>query len=101
MPKSIFSKGATVRIRVTFEDPDTGVAVDPNTVSIKVRAPSGGVTTKTYGSDPEVIKEATGKYLYRLTLTEEGTYRWKWTGVATDETAIIPGTLESMSEVDF
>lgn len=101
MPKVIFSKGATVRIRVTFEDPDTGVPVDPNSVSIKVRAPGGTVTTKTFGTDAEVVKEATGKYLYRLTLSEEGTYRWKWTGVATDETAVIPGTLESMSEVDF
>lgn len=101
MRKVIFPKGATVRVRVTFEDPDTGTAVDPNNISIAVRAPSGTVTTKVFGTDAEVVKEAVGKYLYRLTLAEEGTYRWKWTGVATDETAVIPGQLDSVSEVDF
>lgn len=101
MAKNQFSKGATVRVRVTFEDPDTGAVVDPSTVSITVRAPSTTVTTYTYGTDAEVIKEATGKYLYRLNLSEEGTYRWKWTGVAVNETAVIPGSLDSVSEVDF
>lgn len=101
MAKTIFNTGATVRVKVTFEDPDTLAAVDPLDVSIKVRAPGGTVTTKVYGTDPEVIKELTGKYLYRLTLAEEGTYRWKWIGVAVNETAVITGQLESMSEVDF
>jgi hypothetical protein len=101
MPKQMFNKGATVRVRATFTDPDTGTDVDPGNVSIKVRAPGGTVTTKVYGTDPEVVKEATGKYLYRLTLSEEGTYHWKWIGVASDETAVIPGQLESVSEVDF
>jgi hypothetical protein len=101
MAKQQFNAGATVRIRVTFEDPDTAVETDPNSVTIKVRAPDGAVTTKVYNTDPEVIKEATGKYLYRLTLAQEGTYRWKWIGVATNETAVIVGQLDSVSEVDF
>lgn len=99
--KTEFPAGATVRIRVTFTDPDTLVDTDPGTVTIKVRAPDGTVTTKVYGTDAEVIKEATGKYLYRLTLAAEGTYRWKWIGVAVNETAVIPGKLDSVSEVDY
>lgn len=101
MSKLQFPLGQTVRVRATFEDPDTLVLVDPNTVTFKVRAPNGVVTTKTYGVDAEVIKESVGKYLYRLTLSQEGTYRWKWTGVAVNETAVLPGQLDSVSEVDF
>lgn len=101
MPKLQFNTGATVRIRGLFEDPDTDAAVDPADVSIKVRAPDGTVTTKVYGTDDEVVKEGIGQYLYKLTLGAEGTYRWKWIGVAANETAVIAGQLDSVSEVDF
>lgn len=91
MAKENFETGTTLNCRVTFTDPDNSDApTDPTTVSIAVRGPSDeAATTYTYGTDDEVVKEDTGDYLFRLALSEEGTYRWKWTGSTSTKSVAI------------
>lgn len=103
-------KGNVQNLRVQFTDPesttpplgDDGKAlIDPTTVQIVVRSPTGTVTTKVYSTHPEVIKESQGKYLYRLTLSEEGTYNWRWEATIPNGAVVVPGSLDSVREVDF
>lgn len=101
MAKATFETGTTLNLRVSFTDPDNGdEATDPTTVSIAVRTPAdASPTTYTYGTDAEVIKEAVGEYLFRLALTEIGTYRWKWTGATSTKSVVISEFCDSEGDL--
>lgn len=70
------------RLGVTIRN-STGNAVDPTTLTIVVRAPSGTETTYTYGTDAVVVKSSTGVYQMDLSLTEQGKWKYDWTGTGT------------------
>jgi hypothetical protein len=59
-----------------------GAAVDPTVVTLKIKAPppTSTVTTHVYGTDANVIKDSTGNYHYDVTLSQSGTYRYRWEG---------------------
>jgi hypothetical protein len=64
---------------------------DPTTVTLKVKDPSGNVTTYTY-ANAEITKSATGIYTKSITIDEGGkwTFGYIATGtVATAETIVI------------
>lgn len=69
--------GATCRISDAITDID-GVAADPGALRLKVRSPSGTVTTYTYGTDAEVVRSAAGAYHADLALAVAGTWRYRW-----------------------
>lgn len=94
--------GSIVNVRVAFKDPDANnAAYDPPTVSIRLKRPDSTVSTFTYGTDVEVVKESAGHYLFRLSLALEGTYRWVWTGASPIKAVAIPGLCDSVQTVDF
>lgn len=102
MSKFSAALGSIVNVRVAFTDPDNAdAAIDPTVVSITVKPPVSAAYTKSYGLDPEVVKESVGNYLIRLTLAEEGTYRWRWTGSTATKAVVVPGSCESTQEHDF
>lgn len=66
--------GDVVRIQATFRDID-GVARDPTTVTLRVRKPSGTVTTPAV-SHPT---PGSGVYYADVSLDEAGVWRYEWT----------------------
>ena len=71
--------GDRVRVSNRFATP-AGVDTDPTTVVCKYIDPSLNVTTKTYGSDAEVVKDSTGRYHLDIDVDEAGTWSYRWTG---------------------
>lgn len=69
---------------ITGEWDVAGTPTDPTTVSFTVRAPSGEATTYTFGTDPEVVQDSTGRYHLDVLLDAAGiwTYRILGAGVA-------------------
>jgi hypothetical protein len=57
-----------------------GAAVDPTVVTLKIKTPALTVTSHVYGTDANVIKDSTGNFHYDLTLSQSGTYRYRWEG---------------------
>ena len=76
---------------VTFETA-AGVLTDPTTVTVKIRAPSGTVTTYVYGSDAEVVKDSVGVYHVEYTVTAAAIWHVRWNGT---------GACVASSEVSF
>jgi hypothetical protein len=76
-----YDKGDQVRVSATFKN-IAGTATDPTTVVAKIKDPSGNVSTYTYGTDAELIKDATGMYHIDVDIDERGLwyYRWEATG---------------------
>lgn len=72
--------GDIVRVSVTFTQ--SGVAVDPSTVTLVVQLPSGTSSTYTYAAGG-VDKDSTGNYHKDLTIASAGTYRYRWTSTGT------------------
>ena len=88
--------GSIVNVRMAFTDPDDNdAAYDPATVSIRMRTPGLVSTTYTFGTDEEVVQESDGHYLFRLTLEEEGTYRWTWTGSSPQKAVVTSGSCDA------
>lgn len=101
MARQVFAHGEKVRARITYTDPDNGALTDPSSVSVVVRAPSGTSTTYVYGVDAACSKVSTGVYQVVITLSEVGTYKWKWTGSATEKTAVDYDECDSEKEAGF
>lgn len=101
MARRVFALGEKVRARVTYTDPDTGALTDPSSVTAVLRTPSGTLTTYTYGVDAVLSKVSTGLYQLVITLAEVGTYKWKWTGSATDKAAVDYDECDSEKEAGF
>lgn len=75
--------GDLVRCRAVFRDPDNGDAlIDPATIIFKAKAPSGTITTLTYGVDVGLVKESTGRYRADVSAATAGqwSYRFETTG---------------------
>ena len=87
---NIHHLGTTVRITGAFTDAG-GAAVDPDTISLTVRDPSGNETTYTYGGLGTIAKDSVGNYHQDVTTDEEGFWYYEWQGtgtsIATDEKA--------------
>lgn len=66
-----------------FTDESTGVAIDPDAVSITIKAPDGTVTSYVYGTDIEVVRDGVGLYHMDVDANQAGTwfYRFESTGV--------------------
>jgi hypothetical protein len=84
-----YVKGASPRLLGVFRDPSTGDLIDPATVKVYVKNPAAVITIKTYITDPEVVKESTGRYHMDVDANVVGrwTYRFESTGTgkAADE----------------
>ena len=72
MSSTTYDKGDLLRLSASFTDED-GDAVDPSTVTFKVKV--GSTTTSyVYGTDDEVGKDSVGNYHADISLDTEGTW---------------------------
>lgn len=74
---NVYYAGTTVRLKVVFSDPETAVAVDPTTVTIKTKDPSGTTTSQS------VTKDSTGHYHSDVTVSVVGEWSWEAIGTGT------------------
>lgn len=58
-------------------------AADPGGLTLKVRVPSGTITTHAYGSGV-LVKDAAGAYHADIALDESGQYLWRFEATAPD-----------------
>lgn len=78
---NLYDIGDVVHCVGTFADRD-GQAVDPTTVTFKVRDPTGAITTYVYGTDAQLVKAGVGNYYADVEATASGEwfYRFYSTG---------------------
>ena len=81
-----YDVGDEVRCTGTFTDAN-GAAVDPTAVYVKVKDPSGNVTTYQYGEDPEVVKSDTGIYYVDVNVDEAGDWWYRFYSTGTGQAA--------------
>jgi hypothetical protein len=102
--------GSTVRIWGVFTNPDSTAEplasngrtlMDPETLRLRVKTPSGITTQFDYGDDIEVVRQSQGTYYYLLELSEEGTYHWEWRPAASFRVAVVLGDLDSVHSTEF
>ena len=75
---NIYDVGDQVTSSIEFRQ---GAALaDPTTITCKVEEPDGTETPYVYPTDPEVIKDAVGKYHLDITVNAEGTWTHRWEG---------------------
>ena len=72
--------------------------MDPAVVTLLIRNPDKTTETRTYGVSG-ITKIETGRYSSIIALTQEGTYRWKWTGSnGPTHTGVKTGSFDSVRE---
>jgi len=76
-----FMVGGLATFKVEFWDASDAKA-DPSTVLLHCWWASAH-KTYTYGTDAEVVKDATGEYHADIILTDAGVARWEWCGTGT------------------
>ena len=69
--------GETARISVSISDV-VNVAADPGALRLKVKAPSGTVTTYIYGTSGELVQDSVGHYHADILLDAAGNWAWRW-----------------------
>lgn len=81
MSVKVYDIGDRVRFKTTFSNA-AGVADDPTGIVFKVRKPSGGVSSFTFGTGAEIVRTATGEYHIEIVIDESGDWagRWEATG---------------------
>lgn len=78
----MYDIGDKVRLKATFEQDDSGV--DPDTVTLKVKAPDGTITTVTDGS---MTHTTTGVYSYDVDVDQVGMWHFKFTSTGAYQAA--------------
>ena len=67
-----------VRVTAKFRDKASDALVDPDTVTVKYKNPSGTTTTKIFGTDAEVVKSSVGVYYIDVDANDEGIWQVRW-----------------------
>ena len=76
--------GTAVKLRMLFyQDAAKTTLADPTTVTLRVKAPSGAVTTHVYLTDGALVKASTGDYYENYTPTAAGDYDYEFDGSGT------------------
>lgn len=69
--------GNVVRVQGNLADLD-GTLGDPGGVVVKHRSPTGVVTSKTYGTDAEVVRVGVGIYQVDIVANLEGIWHYRF-----------------------
>ena len=77
--------GDVVRMSVTFTN-QSGTAVDPGAVAVKVKNPLGVITIYNYPADG-VVKDSTGNYRFDIEPTVQGVWVYRWQGTVSNKAA--------------
>lgn len=86
MAANTYDIGDVVRLDVAFTT-QADVAVDPGTITVKIKNPIGTVTTYVYGVDAEVIRDSTGNYYVLIDADKEGVWYYRWEGTGANQSA--------------
>lgn len=71
--------GDVVRISAAFKNM-AKVLVDPTTITLEIKNPSGTIITWVYDVDPEVIRTGAGVYYADYLIEKSGIHYFKWFG---------------------
>lgn len=74
-----YDTGDLVRISAAFTQ--ATVPIDPGAVLLKVLKPDGTSDSYTYALS-QVTKDSTGNYHVDIDISQQGTYRYRWTSTA-------------------
>lgn len=58
----------------------SGVLTDPTTLGFKIENPTGSAATYIYGTNAELIREATGIYYVNFVMNTSGSWAFKFSG---------------------
>lgn len=85
-----YDRNDVIRCSVNFKNL-AGTDFDPAAVIFKLRTPAGVESSKTYGTDIELVKDSTGNYHIDFEVLEGGTYyfRFKGTGAGAGEDSFV------------
>jgi len=83
---AVYDRGDLIRCSAAFTDADDN-AQDPTAVYFKFKDPGGNITTYTYGSDAELVKDSTGNYHVDVNADEVGTWYYRFYSTGTGQAA--------------
>lgn len=72
-----YEVGDIARVKVAFTDVN-GTPADPTSVSITIQLPDNSQALAT--TLPPIVRTGTGAYYYDVTITQSGTYFYRWAG---------------------
>lgn len=76
-PIKTYDVGDTTRLSVEITDA-AGDFTDPTTVTLRVKAPDGTITTLAYPADAAVVRESTGQFHSDVVLNAAGRWYYRW-----------------------
>ncbi len=80
--------GQLVEVGTEFRDPNTKALVDPSVVRLRVLNPAKVIVhVWLFGTDPEIVKDAVGKYHANVDGNASGTWYYYWYSTATGQAA--------------
>lgn len=65
------------KLSATITDED-GALIDPDTLIFKIKLPDGTVTTYTYGTDVELVRDSIGVFHVYWDVETAGGYWWRF-----------------------
>lgn len=79
--------GDLVRVPAEFTNA-AGTSIDPSVVKLTVKKPGVAATIYTYGTDPEIVKDAVGEYHADVSVTAHpGFWHCRWWSTGTGQAA--------------
>jgi hypothetical protein len=87
MSANLHDLGDLVRVAAEFKDADTGTLINPDTVNVSIKTPAGHLTTYTYGTDAEVVRDSTGLYHLDVDADTSGTWYYRWFSTGSGQAA--------------
>lgn len=92
--------GSTLRIPVNYTD-GSGTDIDPTAVTFKLYSPDYQTTTYVYGTDAEVVKDATGNYYIDVSPTVAGRWHYRWDSTGTNKASGVEGSFVVQASVFY
>lgn len=79
--------GDIVKLHAVLQDSDTEEYLEPGVLTLKIKSPTGTQTNYVYGTDPEITKESTGRYLAEVEPDVPGAWGYRWVSTITNKAA--------------
>lgn len=86
MTINVYQRGDLVRCAGAFANA-AGTPIDPAVVRFEFTAPDGVVTTYTYGTDAQLVRDSLGIFRVDLNATARGTWLYRWFSTGTGQAA--------------
>ena len=81
-----FDVGDLVKVAVQYSA--AGLAVDPTTVTFKMKSPTPTTTTYLYGTDAELVRASAGLYYVLVSATSAGRWYVRFSSTGTYQSAV-------------